>query len=319
MRNSVMLGVLCGMLFASNLQAAQTYWLSDIAPTKELAQKMRPSMSGLVIRDKRGVSKKLWLRQGDNIINSTYVKKSNIPLVLITPEAPATEITFGNKEYADVTFKMPDEGFYNLFMMVKQVNNGVLLESVIKSEAMKHSCRSGHDHTQDKMPALYFEGTSFDIVRKRFPRETFHTRMTSGDIVSYEVLLHGKAVVGADVTMVTQKGWSKTIKTDQDGMAHFEMIRDYYPPWHEFKTRNMETFLIIAEYGRPEHGVYQRAPYHSVHYKGTVAGNYYPSTRDYKSNLYGLLVGLFGLTVSILLIYFYRRKRTSRFRENRLG
>jgi len=86
MRNSVMLGVLCGILFASNLQAAQTYWLSDIAPTKELAQKMRPSMSGLVIRDERGVSKKLWLRQGDNIINSTYVKKSNIPLVLITPD-----------------------------------------------------------------------------------------------------------------------------------------------------------------------------------------------------------------------------------------
>ncbi|MCP4272554.1 MAG: hypothetical protein GY781_11395 [Gammaproteobacteria bacterium] len=320
MRNSLILVVLCGMLFVSNLQAAQTYWLSDIAPTKELAKKMRPSMgSGLVIRDNRGVTKKLWLRKGDDIANSAYVDKSNHPLILITPEAPPTELAFGNIDYADVTFKMPDEGFYNLFMTVKQIDNGVLLESVIKSEAMNHSCRSGHDHTQDMMPPLYFEGTSFDIIRKRFPRETFHTRITSGDIVSYEVLLHGKAVVGANVTMITQKGWSKTIKTNQVGMAHFEMIRDYYPPWHEFKKRNMETFLISAEYDHAESGVYQGSPYDSIHYKGTVSGNYYPSTRDYQSNLYGLLIGLFGLTVSVLLIYFYRRRRANRYGKNNLG
>jgi len=319
MFNSVLLGLFCGMLFFSDLQAAETYWLSDIAPTKELAKKMRPSMGGMVIRDKRGLSKKLWLRKGNDIVNSTYVNKSNNPLILITPEAAPSEILFGNKEYADVIFKMPDEGFYNLFMTIKQIDNGVLLESIIKSEALKHTCRSGHDHTEDMMPPLYFEGTSFDIVRKRLPRETFHTRMTSGDIVSYEVLLDGQAVVGADVTMVTQKGWSKTIQSNQDGMAHFEMIRDYYPPWHEFKTRNMETFLIIAEYDRAESGSYQGDSYDNIHYKGTVSGNYYPSTKDYKSNLYGLLIGLFGLTVSILLIYFYRRKRTNRYREDRLG
>ena len=319
MLHLVRLGFLCGMLFVSNLQAAQTFWLSDIAPTKEEAKKMRPSMGGMVIRSKRGFTKKLWLRKGDNIVNSTYVDKSNIPLVLITPEAPPTEIAFENKEYADVTFKMPDEGFYNLFMTVKQIDNGVLLESIIKNESLKHTCRSGHDHTEGKMPPLYFEGTSFDIVRKRVPRETFHSRMTSGDVVSYEVLLHGEAVIGADVTMVTQKGWSKTIKTNQNGMVHFEMIRDYYPPWHEFKKRNMETFLIIAEYDSAETGVYQEDSYDSIHYKGTISGNYYPSTRDYKSNLYGLLIGLFGLTVSILLIYFYRRRHSKLYKENRLG
>ena len=320
MFNSVMLGFLCVMLFVSDLQAAQTLWLSDIAPTKEQAKKMKPSMGGgMIIRDKRGITKKLWLRKGEDIVNSTYVDKSNIPLVLITPDAPPTELAFGNKEYADVSFKMPDEGFYNLFMTVKQIYNGVLLESMVKNEALKHSCRSGHDHTEDKMPPLYFEGTSFDIVRQRLSKETFHTRMTSGDVVSYKVLLQGQPVAGSDVTMVTQKGWSKTIKTDQDGMAHFEMIRDYYPPWHEFKKRNMETFLIIAEYDRAEFGVYQGGRYHSIHYKGTISGNYYPSTKDYKSNLYGLLIGLFGLTVSILLIYFYRRRRTNRYKENRLG
>ena len=272
MRISVILGFLCGMLFINNLQAAETYWFSDIAPTKELAKRMRHSMgSGLVIRENRGITKKLWLRKGDDIVNSAYVDKSNIPLILITPEASPTEIAFGNKEYADVTFKMPDEGFYNLFMMLKQIENGVLLESIIKNEAMKHTCSAGHDHIEDLMPPLYFEGTSLDIVRKRVSRETFHSRITSGDIVSYEVLLHGQAVVGADVTMVTQKSWSKTVKTNQDGIAHFEMIRDYYPPWHEFKKRNMETFLIIVEYDREESGVHQGSSYDSIHYKGTVS------------------------------------------------
>jgi len=319
MLNSVMLGFLCGMLFVSNLQAAQTYWLSDIAPTKEEAKKMQPSMNGMVIRDKRGLSKILWLRKGDDIVSSTYVENNSNPLVLITPEAPPSQITFRNEKYADIIFKMPDEGFYNLFMTIREVDNNVLMESVIKNEAMKHTCRSGHDHTADKMPPLYFEGTAFDIVRKRLPRETFHTRMTSGDIVSYEVLLDGQPVADADVTMVTQKGWSKTIKTDPEGMAHFEMIRDYYPLWHEFKTRNMETFLIIAEYARAKSGDYQGAHFDSIHYKGTISGNYYPSTKDYKSNLYGLLIGLFGLTVSVLLIYFYRRRRTNRYKENHLG
>lgn len=319
MRNTVLLGLLCGMLFVSDLQATQTYWLSDIAPTKEQAKKMRPSMGGMVIRDKRGVTKKLWLREGSDIVNSTYVEKSQLPLNLITPEASAMELAFGNKQFADVTFKMPDEGFYNLFMIFKKVTDNVLHESVIKHETLKHSCRSGHDHTREKMPPLYYDGTAFDIVRKRFPRETFHTRKTSGDIVSYEVLLNGQAVTDAEVTMVTQKGWSKTIKTDEEGMAHFEMIRDYYPPWHEFKKRNMETFLIIAEYDHAESGVYDGKAYNSIHYKGTAPGNYYPSTRDYQSNLYGLLIGLFGLTVSILLIYFYRRNRTKRYGKDRLG
>lgn len=315
----VILGLMLGMLLAGNLTASETYWLSDIAPTRELAKEMRPSHGGMVIRSRQGYTKKLWLRKGRDIAGSTYVKKNDTTLFLVGPEESVAELAFSNKSYADIAFKMPNEGFYNLFMTDKQIEGGVLEESVVKSEALNHSCRSGHDHTREKMPPLYYEGASFDIVRERLPRETFHSRMTSGDIISYKVLLHGQPVNGAAVTMVTQKGWSKTQETDPEGMVHFEMIRDYYPPWHEFNTRNMENFLIIAEHERADNGSYQGKEYDSIHYKATVAGNYYPSTRDYKSYSYGLLIGLFGLTVSVFLIYLYRRKRTDVYKEKSLG
>ncbi len=314
-----MLALLSGMLFTSNLPAAQTYWLSDMAPTKEEAKKMRSSHGGMVIRDGQGgYTKRLWLREGSDVLHSSYVTQNHTPLVLITPEATKTEMAFRNEKYADVTFKMPSEGFYNLFMIEEKVEDGVLHKTVIKNESLKHSCRSGHDDVEDKIPPFYFSEAPIDIVRERFPKETFHTRITSGDTIGYRVLIHGQPADGAAVTMITQKGWAKTLQTDQDGMVFFEMIRDYYPPWHEFKRRKMETFLIVAEYDAAESGTHQGEHYDSIHYKATTSGNYFPSTRDYKSYLYGLLVGLFGLTASIFFIYFHRKRRTSIYKEKRL-
>ncbi len=317
--SKAMLGILFGILWVGSLSASQTYWLSDIAPTKEQAKKMRPSHGGMVIRGKQGYSKKLWLRKGDEIANSVYVEQSNAPLILVDPDASQVELAFSNKGYADITFKMKNEGYYNLFMIDKQVKDGVLQERVIKNESLNHSCRAGHDHVKEMVPPLYFEGTSFDIIRERFSKESFHLRMGSGDIISYKIMLNGEPVSGATVTVVTQKGWSKTLKTSSEGLASFEMIRDYYPPWHEFNKRNMETFLVIAEYDSIESGMYQGESYDSIHYKATMAGNYYPSTRDYKSYLYGLLVGLFGLTAAIFFIYFHRKRRANMYKEKRLA
>ncbi len=314
-----MLSVLFGTLLAGSLPASQTYWLSDIAPTKEQAEKMRPSHGGMVIRGQQGYSKKLWLRKGDSIADSTYVEQSDLPLVLVDPEGLQAELAFSNEGYADITFKMKHEGYYNLFMIDKRVEDGLLQETVLKNESLNHSCRAGHDHVKELVPPLYFEEVPFDIIRERLPRESFHLRLGSGDMITYKVMLNGKPVSGAAVTMSTQKGWAKTLKTDAEGRASFEMIRDYYPPWHEFNKRNMETFLIIAEYDSDESGVYQGKRYDGIHYKATTAGNYYPSARDYKSYIYGLLIGLFGLTAAIFFIYFHRKKRAGQYQEKRLA
>lgn len=311
-------GVLLGMVWAASLSASPTYWLSDVAPTKELAKKMRSSHGGLVMRGKRGMYiKRLWLRQGEGPHDSTYVPRSDAPLLLVDPDVKLMEMAFGNNGFADVTFDMPVEGFYNVFMIDRRVEDGRLQVSVIKNESLNHSCRAGHDHIEPKMPPLYYDGAPIDIIRERLPKESFHTRLTTGDLIHYRVMLHGKPLEGAAVTVITQKGWAKRLKSDAEGRVSFEMIRDYYPPWHEFKRRNMESFLVVAEYESADGGVHEGERYGGVRYKATSAGNYYPSTRDYQSYLYGLLIGIFGLTLTGLLIY--RRRRAAAYGGKRLA
>jgi len=281
---------------------------------------MRPSHGGLVQRGKRGMYiKRLWLREGEDPLESGYIKQNSASLVFVNPDKKISKMTFRNKDYADVAFKMPDEGFYNLFMTNREIENGVLYVSVAKNESLNHSCRAGHGDVKSKINPFYYDEAPIDIIRERRSRETFHSRITSGDVVSFTILRQGKPLPGALVKMVTQKGWAKTLKSDSEGRVAFEMIRDYYPQWHEFKRRKMEGYLAIAEYKSKDAGTYAGEKFSAVHYKVTSSGNYFPSARDYKSYLYGLLIGLFALTISGFTVYFYRRRRLKIYKEKRFG
>ncbi len=96
------------------------------------------------------------------------------------------------------------------------------------------------------------------------------------------------------------------------------MIRDYYPQWHEFKRRTRENFLVIVEYVKVQKGILNGQSYDMINYKATASGSYYPSTRDYQSYLYGLLIGLLALLVTFLSVYLYRRRRLNVYKEQRL-
>ncbi|MCP3849833.1 MAG: DUF4198 domain-containing protein [Gammaproteobacteria bacterium] len=305
-----------GLLLNGELLASQTYWLSDIPPTKEILKKMRSSHDGFVQRSRKdGTSKRLWLRSGEDPVNSSYVKESTASLILLDAKKNLQTVTFSNQDYAEAKFKMSDEGFYNLFMINNFVEDGTMHSITAKKETLNHSCREGHDDVKEKMPPNLYDAAPIDIVRDRMPRERFHTHVTSGDLVSYQVLQNGHPLQDALVTFVTQKGWKKTLKTDKNGYVTFEMIRDYYPIWHEFKRRTRENFLVIVEYTKAQKGILNDKLYDTVKYKATSSGSYYPSTRDYQSYLYGLLIGLFGFFVTFLSMYFYRRKGASNYQE----
>jgi hypothetical protein len=312
--------LLCsGLFLTSTIHASETYWFSDLAPTKELAKKMRSSHGGPVEVGKRGAyNKRLWLRKGEDPLGASYVKHSQAPLILLEPNGDTKELAFLNKGYADILFPMPSEGFYNLFMIDKKVQDDTLQLSVVKKESLNHSCRAGHDHVKSMISPNLYEKAPLDIIRERFDRENFHTLMTSGDIVSFKIFRYGKPLAGVAVTLITQKGWQKTLKSDADGRVSFEMIRDYYPSWHEFKKRNMETYVVVAKYESEVSGEHEGVPYKSIHLKATAQGNYYPSTRDYQSYLYGLLIGLFALFASGIIIYIYRKRRYKTHKEIRL-
>lgn len=301
-----------GLLLSSELLASQTYWLSDIPPSKEFGEKLSSSHGGPVLKSRRnGTSKLLWLRQGEDIATSTYVKKSHAPLTLIDPKKNLQTFTFKNRSYAEAVFKMPDEGFYNLFMSNSFVENNILHNITAKNETLNHSCREGHDDIKEKMIPNSNDAAPIDMIRERMPKERFHTHVTSGDLVSYLILKNGKPLHNASVTLVTQKGWKKTLNTDEEGRVIFEMIRDYYPAWHEFKRRTRENFLLIVEYTQAQSGTLEGMAYDTIKYKATATGSYYPSTKDYKSYLYGLLIGLFAFLATLLAVYFHRKKRAN--------
>ncbi|MEA3373421.1 MAG: hypothetical protein U9Q62_06980 [Campylobacterota bacterium] len=311
--------LILSMLLGSELFASQTYWFSDTPPTKEIAKKMRSSHDGLVQRSREGgTAKRLWLREGEDLVTSSYVKQNKTPLMLLDAKKSIKPIAFKNRGYAEAMFKMADEGYYNLFMISKHLDGDTLHISTAKKEALQHSCREGHDDVAQKIVANSYNDAPIDIIRERFPKENLHTHVTSGDVVSFTLLHYGKPLSGASVTMVTQKGWAKTLKSNAEGRVSFEMIRDYYPQWHEFKRRTRENFLIIAQYESSDFGLYKGDGFKSIHYKATAHGSYYPSTKDYKSYLYGLLIGLFGLFASGLAVYLYRRRRLNVYKEQRL-
>lgn len=308
-----------GLLLSSELFASQTYWFSDIPPSKEFGRKLSSSHGGPVLKSRRnGTSKLFWLRQGEDPVTSTYVKKSHAPLILLDAKKNLKSVTFKNRSYAEAVFKMPDEGFYNLFMVNSFVEKNILHSIIAKKETLNHSCREGHDDIKEKMIPNSYDAAPIDIIRERMPKERFHTHVTSGDHVSYLILKSGKPLQDASVTLVTQKGWKKTLNTDNEGRVTYEMIRDYYPVWHEFKKRTRENFLVIVEHTETQAGTLDGKSYDTIKYKATASGSYYPSTKDYQSYLYGLLIGLFGFFVTLLAVYFHRKKRVNVYQEHQL-
>ncbi len=329
----ILLLFITGLFISTELLAAQTYWFSDTPPSKEIAKKMRSSHDGLVQRSRRdGTTKRLWLREGEDPLSSSYVKEESVKegsvkegsasLILLDAKKTLQTVSFINegyaKGYAETKFKMPDEGFYNLFMINNFVKDNTLYSITAKKETLNHSCREGHDGVKEKMPPNLYDEAPIDIIRERMSKERFHSHMTSGDLISYIILQNSKPLPGASVTFVTQKGWKKTLKTDENGRVIFEMIRDYYPQWHEFKRRTRENFLVIVEYVKTQKVILNGQSYYTIKYKATASGSYYPSTRDYQSYLYGLLIGLFALFVTLLSVYLYRRRRLKVYKEQRL-
>jgi hypothetical protein len=120
------------------------------------------------------------------------------------------------------------------------------------------------------------------------------------------------------VRFVSHEGWTKEETSDAQGRVSFQVVRDYFPPWQEFKKRFKATYLVIAEAGAAETGRHLDQPYSGIRYQATLAGSYYPSPDDYRSYAWGLGIGLFIVLFCGVAIYLYRQRRVKPFQEVRL-
>ncbi|RCX31172.1 hypothetical protein [Thioalbus denitrificans] len=308
------------LLMPALAAATEPLWFSDLPPTAEWAGKTRRAHGGLVERGRGGVTaKRLWLRAGDDPARAAYVP---VPAGAVVAEGPGpdpvTPKPFGADAGGGIRFEMPEEGFYNAYLLSREVRDGTLEARVVKAEVLMHSCANGHDRrfTEARMPPRITAGVPFELIRERRPDEDFHSRAVSGEAIAFLALRQGEPVAGAEVRLVSNTGWSKTVTTGADGRAEFRMVRDYYTDWSEFDKRRRQDYLVLAEYRQPQAGELDGRAYTQVHYSASLAGTYYPAGREYQSYLYGLGVMLFAASLSVGGVYHYRlRQRRPERRE----
>lgn len=306
------------VLLGASVAAGQTLWLSD-APPCDSHQGAHSHGGRVEIR--RGIYwKHLWLRISNGPQERGYVTQKSrfAPLVLLDTQGRVSqqEISVDSEHgLLDITFPMPEEGFYNVYVSRQQVHNQERQFQIAKAEVLKHSCREGHDNMKEKMPPRHHAAIALEIVRERRPKENFHTRIGFGDTVSFIVLRNGEPQPDAEVTLTTALGWCKRALSDGQGRVSYTMIRDYFPPWRMFNKRHAQPYLVRAEYHEKKSGRLDGRDYDHTLYCASFAGSYFPSRRDYESYAYGLMIGLFALVFSGLAVYLYRRRRMRPYRE----
>lgn len=238
---------------------------------------------------------------------SIYLLDAN----LSTTQATASKST-GCKS---ISFKMPDNGYYNLFYIDKKIQDNTLHVKTAKYEFMRFNHSNDAVYDKEKMAAHTIKETPFDIVRIREEDETFYHNLYSGENLRVQVLLDGKPLEGADITLRTKTLWSKSLKTDKDGVATFALIEDYFPNWSDFNKRYKNEFLLTASYERDIHGDINGTKYEKIRYSATYPSLYHPNNSQYRSYAYGLSAAIVTIIVSGFAIYWYRARREKPFKE----
>jgi hypothetical protein len=206
----------------------------------------------------------------------------------------------------------PSHGPNNIYVVDQQVKDGILKVRTAKWLTIHHSCGWGHDFRNDpeRLKARCLESAPLDIVVDNLWDGNFHNALNSGDELVIHVFSYGKPVAGATVTITSEKGWSKRKKTNAEGIARVQLIRDYYPPtWQTFKRTQLGKLALTAEFSEEGASSYKGEAYDKTEYISSFSWKYVPASDDYNSYSYGLLIGSLGFLGSGLGIFQYRLKR----------
>lgn len=304
-------------------------WLSDTPPMRgDGARGSRGGMGGMggmEMGGERGkpAVKRLWLRSGNDPQRSGFAQEdADAPaeMLLVTPngKAEGEPLSASSDDHKGLSFEMPTQGFYRLYLTSRKLQGDTLNVNVAKAEIANFGHGGDPDEAARAMLATrYLESAPLEIVRERKPDEKKFFQLKSGEEQAFVVLKNGLPLQGARVRFVSYQGWSKEAVSDEQGRVSFQIIRDYFPSWDEFQKRFKATYLVIAETSASETGKYQDKPYTSVRYQASLPGNYYPSPDDYLSYAWGLGIGLLITLFCGVAVYLYRRRRVKPYQEER--
>lgn len=263
-------------------------------------------------------SKKMWPVFEDDSGRKNCINKISAELYILDANLQTTKLSQSEEDGCkSVSFKMPDNGYYNLFYLDKAIKEKILYSKTAKYEFMRFNHSSDAIYDEEKMSAHSIKEVPFDILRLREDGETFYHRLYSGDKIRLQVLLNSKPIEGATITLSTMTGWSKTLKTDKNGIAVFTLIDDYFPQWNRYDKRHKNEFLLTASYTEDLAGTQGDKGYDKIKYTSTYASLYYPGESAYTSYAYGLVAAIFTAILSGFIVYFFRRGREKPFKEVR--
>ncbi len=260
-----------------------------------------------------------WIRQGSSVENARYIcldDSTDYTLMLMSPTSEKSNIEMVKSKACYLKFAMPDEGYYNAYLIVKKTQGDTLHINIAKVELLNHSCRNGHHKKLEARPVMHYpEITDFEVIRKRHPYEDFHYFSSSGDEETYQALFNGKPVEGVKITMNTEKGWSKTVYTDKEGKVNIQFLQDYFSKWQELNGRKVYYYLLEADYTVNKETEYKGKVYPYVHYTLSMSDGYHPARTMYASMVWGLIVFLLVTVVSIAGIFIYKERRKKPYKE----
>ncbi|HEX8987823.1 MAG TPA: hypothetical protein VF816_07670, partial [Rhodocyclaceae bacterium] len=267
--------------------------------------------------------KRLWLRAGSDPQKSGFARDDAdavVETLLVTPQGkPEGEVMSPAEDgKKNLSFEMPVQGYYRLYVTTRKLSGDTLSVSVAKSEVTNFS-HGGDEEEKSKALAAtrVLESAPIEIVREKNPDEKLFFQLKSGEEQAFVVLQKGVPVQGARVRFVSHQGWTKEAVADEQGRVVFQVVRDYFPDWTDFQKRFKATYLVIAETSGAESGRFKDQPYANVRYQATLSGAYYPSPDDYRSYAWGLGIGFAFLLFCGSAVYLYRRRRVKPFQEVR--
>ena len=316
-------GLLVFCFLIQSVAADNNIWFSNKPPADD--KKSAPSgMHGLSsIKGKRGKSSVVqWLRQGTHPITSNYIQVSdtgNFEFYFYSPAGQKAEgqfLTIGQSSI--LTYPSNEEGYYNAYLILKQVSNDTLYVNIAKAEMLNHSCRNGHKNVRKKIgPNVFPETIPTEIVRKRNSSENFHYFASSGDKIDYQFLLDGKPVENARLSFNTQTGWQKILFTDESGISTFQILQDYFSSWQELNNRKVYDYVIFGEITLPETGNYNGEDYSFIHYTTSLSDGYRPARTMYMSMFWASVVFMITVIISVTGIFIYKLNRNKIYKEVR--
>ena len=260
-----------------------------------------------------------WLRKGSSVNDAKYIcltDSTDYQLTLMSPEGEKEDIELVKNKTCYAKFELNEEGYYNAYLIIKKDLGDTLHINIAKAELLNHSCRNGHHKKLEARPVNYYpEITDFEMIRQRNPHEDYHYFTSSGDTETYKAFFEGKPLAGVKVKLNTEKGWSKTLFTNENGELNAEFIQDYFSKWRELNKREIYYYMLEADYTLKKDIHYKGKDYAYIHYTLTMSDGYHPSRTMYASMVWGLIVFLITMVVSIAGIYIYKERRKRPYKE----